>query len=84
MTATLTLTDRPGTVALTNEPLVRAIAAAVATFNRGDGDELFRVALPGRSRRSVSFRASQVKSLNADGIDLVDLGNPFAQVKVAA
>ncbi len=38
MTATLTLADRPGAVTIRDEGTVRAIAAAVARYNRGNGD----------------------------------------------
>ncbi len=74
MTATLTLLDRPGSVTVHDEGTVRAIADAVARYNRGNGDTGFRVrqSLSQHIRRSVVFRASQVAGLNAAGIDLVD------------
>ncbi len=87
MTATLTLADRPGTVTITDGAIVRQIAEAVATYNYDGTDQQFRVRRPspsGHIRHLVRFKASQVATLNADGIDLVDLGSPFAQVKVAA
>ncbi len=82
MTATLTLANRPGTVTINDPDTVRQIAEAVAAYNYDGTDRQFRIARPSPSkhlRRSVVFSASQVATLNATGVDLVDLGNPFAQ-----
>ncbi len=87
MTATLTLADRPGTVTINDPGTVRDIAEAVHRFNHDGVDGQFRIAQPSPSkhiRRSVVFSASQVASLNADGINLVDLGSPFDAQAVAA
>jgi hypothetical protein len=87
MTATLTLTDRPGTVTINDPTTVRQIAEAVAAHNRGEGDRQLRIPRPSPSqhiRRLIAFSASQVAALNADGIDLVDLGSPFAQAEAVA
>jgi hypothetical protein len=87
MTATLTLADRPGTVTVNDPATVQQIAAAVAAYNWDSTDRQFRIARPSPSkhlRRSVVFSASQVASLNADGVDLVDLDHPFAVKAVAA
>lgn len=86
MTAKLTLKDRPGTVTVHDEATVRAVADAVAEFNRTGADAAFRVRRPSprpHIRHSVKFQASEVASLNADGIDLTDLASPIRE-RVAA
>lgn len=86
--ATLTRCGQPGTITIHDEGTVRAIAAAVARHTRGDGDTQFRVRRPSPSRhvrRSVVFKASEVESLNANGVDLTDLPAPTsAGMAVAA
>ncbi len=89
MTATLTIHGRhgDGPVTIHDEDTARVIAEAVAAYNRNEGDRQFRVRRPSPSRhirRAVVFKASEVASLNANGVNLVDLGSPFAQVEVAA
>jgi hypothetical protein len=86
MAARLTLRDRPGTVTIADEATVRAVAVAVATWNRDNVDTAFRVRRPSprpHIRRNIRFQASQVAGLNANGVDLVDLGSPI-RVAVAA
>lgn len=82
MSATITLRHREGALVVRDADTIRAIAAGVAAYNRGDGDQQFRV------RRSanlaVRFKASEVDTLNADGIDLTDVGNPFAPAEAVA
>ena len=79
MSATITLRHRDGTLTVTDNDTVRAIARAVETYERGGDDQQFRVR---RSRNlAVRFRASQVDSINANGIDLTDVKSP---VEVAA
>ncbi len=80
MTATLTRFNKPGTVTIHDEGTVRAIAAAVTRHNRIGDDTQFRVRRPSPSRhlrRSVVFKASEVATLNADGVDLTDLPTPI-------
>ncbi len=86
MTARLTLTDRPGAVTVHDEGTVRAIAGAVARHNRTGDDTTFRVRRPSPSqhlRRSVVFKASEVTSLNANGVDLTDLDTPVVASPLA-
>ncbi len=82
MTATITLAHRPDPVDIRDGATVRQIAEAVTAYNRGHGDRTFRI----RQRRNLAirFRASDVQALNARGVDLVDLGNPFQQVEAVA
>lgn len=87
MSATLTLLDRPGSVTVHDDGVVRAVAGAVALYTRGEGDTAFRIrrSSPSRHlRRSVVFRASQVVALNANGVDLADVPTPAAPVLAAA
>ncbi len=89
MTAKLTIhgRDGDGPVTIHDENTVRAIAEAVAAYNRNEGDRQCRVRRPSPSqhiRKSTVFKASEVASLNADGINLVDLGSPFGARAVAA
>lgn len=83
MTATLTIHGRhDGPVTIHDENTVRAIAEAVAAYNRNEGDRQFRVRRPSPSqhiRKSTVFKASEVATLNADGVDLTDLGTPFVR-----
>lgn len=86
MTATLTLHNRPGTVTVHDEGVVRAIAATVAYWTRTGHDTQFRVRRPSPSRhvrRTLVFRVSQVDSLNANGVDLTDLPSPIATAGLA-
>lgn len=88
MTATLTIHGRhDGPVTIHDEDTVRAIAEAVTAFNVHGQDRQFRVRRPSPSkhiRRSTVFKASEVASLNADGVDLTDLGSPVVAGQVAA
>lgn len=82
MTATLTIHGRhsDGPVTIRDEDTVRAIAEAVAAYNRDGTDRQFRVRRPSPSRhirKSTVFKASEVATLHADGVDLTDLGSPF-------
>jgi hypothetical protein len=84
--ATLTLHHRPGTVTIRDEGTVRAVAAAVARWTRGHGDTGFRIRRPSPSRhlrRTDVFKASQVATLNANGVDLTDLPAPVATSPLA-
>ncbi len=89
MTATLTIhgRDGDGPVTIHDENTVRAIAEGVTAYNVNGEDRQFRVRRPSPSqhiRKSTVFKASEVASLNADGVDLVDLGSPFGTQAVAA
>lgn len=89
MTAKLTLAYRPGTVTVHDEGVVRAVAGAVAYYDRTgvDLDTTFRVGRPspsGHTRRAVVFHASAVEALNAVGADLGGLNTPAASTLAVA
>lgn len=84
MTAQVTIAGRELPLPVHDEHTIREIAVAVHKWNRLKVDTEFRVSRPEptknpKHRRNVRcvFLASQVKGVNANGIDLTDLGSPF-------
>jgi hypothetical protein len=91
MTAKLTLQDRPGTVTVHNDHMIRAIVEGRAVYARTGENRQYRVRRPSPSPhivKTVVFKASEVTSVNANGADLTDYASPVAYsaetVQVAA